>query len=204
MLLDLARKDRGLLLGLVVVTLLTVTLLASGLSSVEIQSSRQFSLDFFRRVADLANISMPSSAFSALAFLAGFLRVLLLILLPFSIYYFIRSSKARKRVLIQLLYLVGFTYLILALSQSLGQSPMELTPEPLPVDTSTLVAPDVIAGTTEVPGLDVRRRQHSHRRFIGHHHGSCLPQVSDAEEIRSRNGIRSPLGFGCARSGCRT
>jgi hypothetical protein len=149
---DLARRERGLLLGLVVVTLLAVTVLASGLSSVEIQSSRQFSLDSFRRVAELANISMPSSAFSALAFLAGFLRVMLLVMLPFSIYYFIRSSKARKRVLIQLLYLVGFTYLILALSQSLGQSPMELTPEPLPNDTYPLIAPDAIAEIADVPG----------------------------------------------------
>ena len=109
MLSDLAQRERGLLLGLAVITLLTVTVLASGLSSVEIQSSRQFSLDSFRRAADLANLSMPSSASSALAFLAGFLRVLLLVLLPFSIYYLIRSLKARKRVLIQLVYLVGFT-----------------------------------------------------------------------------------------------
>ncbi len=29
---------------------------------------------------------------------------------------------------------------------------MELTPEPLPIDTSTLVAPGAIAGTTEVSG----------------------------------------------------
>ena len=62
MLSDLAQRERGLLLGLAVITLLTVTVLASGLSSVEIQSSRQFSLDSFRRVADLANLSMPSSA----------------------------------------------------------------------------------------------------------------------------------------------
>jgi hypothetical protein len=77
---------------------------------------------------------------------------MLLIMLPVSIYYLIRSSKARKRVLIQLLYLVGFTYVILAFSQSLGQSPMELTPEPLPIDQSQLVAPDVIAELAEVPG----------------------------------------------------
>ena len=121
MLSEPARRDRGLA-GLVVVSLLAVAVLASGLSSVEIQNSRQFSVESAQGVADLANLSIPASAASALIFLAGFLRLLLLILLPFSIYYFIKSSKARKRIPIQVLYLVGFTYLILALSQSLGQS----------------------------------------------------------------------------------
>jgi hypothetical protein len=152
MLSDLARRERGLLLALAAVTLLTVTVLASGLSSVELQSSRQYSLDPFQRVADIVNLSMPSPALSALAFLAGFVRLLLLVLLPFSIYYFIKSSNVRKRVLSQVLYLVGFTYLILALSNTLGQPPGELTHLPLPVDPPTLRAPDVIAGATEVPG----------------------------------------------------
>jgi len=152
MLSDHARKDRGLLLGLVVVSLLAVTVLASGLSSVEIQNSRQFSVESAQSVADLANLSIPASAASALIFLAGFLRLLLLILLPFSIYYFIKSSKARKRILIQVLYLIGFTYLILALSQSLGQSPVEVTPEPLPKIPGSTAAPELIAGAANVPG----------------------------------------------------
>ncbi|MEE9216021.1 MAG: DUF4129 domain-containing protein [Anaerolineales bacterium] len=149
---NLARRERGLLLGLVVVTLLSITVLASGLSSVEVQSSRQFTLDSDQRVADIANLSMPSAALSALSFLAGFLRLLLLVLLPFSIYYFIKSSEARKRILIQVLYLTGFTYLILALSQSMGQSPLELIPEPLPIDAATIASPDVVSGANEVPG----------------------------------------------------
>ncbi len=152
MLSDLARRERGLLLALAAVTLLTVTVLASGLSSVELQSSRQYSLDPFRRVADIANLSMPSPALSALAFLAGFVRLLLVVLLPFSIYYFIKSSNVRKRVLSQVLYLVGFTYLILALSNTLGQPPGEQASLPRPIDPTTLRAPDVVAGATEVPG----------------------------------------------------
>ena len=151
MLSEPARRDRGLA-GLVVVSLLAVAVLASGLSSVEIQNSRQFSVESAQGVADLANLSIPASAASALIFLAGFLRLLLLILLPFSIYYFIKSSKARKRILIQVLYLVGFTYLILALSQSLGQSPLELTPEPLPRIPGSTASPDLIAGVSNVPG----------------------------------------------------
>ena len=152
MLSDHARKDRGLLLGLVVVSLLSVTVLVSGLSSVKIQNSRQFSTESGQGVADLANLSISASAASALIFLAGFLRLLLLILLPFSIYYFIKSSKARKRILIQVLYLVGFTYLILTLSQSLGQSPLEVTPEPLPNIPGPTASPDLIAGVSNVPG----------------------------------------------------
>jgi len=152
MLSEPARKDRGLLLGLVVVSLLAVTVLASGLSSVEIQSSRQFSVESAQGVADLVNLSIPDSAASALIFLAGFLRLLLLILLPFSIYYFIKSSSVRKRILIQVLYLVGFTYLILALSQSLGQSPLEVMPEPLPSIPGPTASPDLIAGVSNVPG----------------------------------------------------
>jgi len=151
MLSEHARKDRGLLLGLVVVSLLAVTVLASGLSSVEIQNSRQFSLESTQGVADLANLSLSASAASALIFLAGFLRLLLLVLLPFSIYYFIKSSKARKRILIQVLYLVGFTYLILALSQSLGQSTLEVTPEPLSSIPGPSASPDLIAGVSNVP-----------------------------------------------------
>ncbi len=71
MLSDHTRKNRGLLLGLVVVSLLAVTVLASGLSSVEIQNSRQFSVEFAQSVADLANLSIPASAASALIFLAS-------------------------------------------------------------------------------------------------------------------------------------
>ena len=41
---DHARRERGLLLGLVAVSLLSVTVLASGLSSVEVQSGRQQAL----------------------------------------------------------------------------------------------------------------------------------------------------------------
>jgi hypothetical protein len=149
---DLARRERGLLLALAAITLLTVTVLASGLSSVEVQSSRQFSLVSFQQVADIANLSMPSSVLSAFAFLAGFVRLLLLVFLPFSIYYFIKSSSARKRVLIQVLYLVGFTYLILALSKTLGRPSGERPPLPLPLSPTTLRAPDTIAGATEVPG----------------------------------------------------
>jgi len=84
MLSDHARRDRGLLLGLVVVSLLAVMVLASGLSSIEIQNSRQFSVESARSVANLVNLSIPASAASAFIFLAGFLRLLLLILLPFS------------------------------------------------------------------------------------------------------------------------
>ena len=58
----------------------------------------------------------------------------------------------RKRILIQVLYLIGFTYLILALSQSLGQSPLEVTPEPLPNIPGPTAAPEVIAGAANVPG----------------------------------------------------
>lgn len=152
MLSDLARRERGLLLALAAVTLLTVTVLASGLSSVELQDGRQFSLDPLRRVADIANLSMPSPALSALAFLARFVRLLLLVLLPISIYYFIKSPNVRKRVLTQVLYLVGFTYLILSLSQTLGRPPGEQTPPPRPIDPTTLRAPDVIGGAAEVPG----------------------------------------------------
>ncbi len=152
MLSEPARRDRGLLIGLVVVSLLAVAALASGLSSVEIQNSRQFSVESAQGVADLVNLSIPASATSALVFLAGFLRLLLLILLPFSIYYFIKSSKARKRVLIQVLYLVGFTYLILALSQSLGQTPLEVTPEPLSSIPGPTASPDLVAGVSNVPG----------------------------------------------------
>lgn len=149
---DHARRDRGLLLGLVVVSLLAVTVLASGLSSVEIQNSRQFSVESAQSVADFVNLSIPASAASAFIFLAGFLRLMLLILLPFSIYYFIKSSKARKRILIQVLYLVGFTYLILALSKSLGQSPLEVTPEPLASIPGPTASPDLVAGVSNVPG----------------------------------------------------
>jgi Domain of unknown function (DUF4129) len=152
MLSDHALRDRGLLLGLVVVSLLAVTVLASGLSSVEIQNSRQFSTESGQGVANLANLSISASATSALIFLAGFLRLLLLVLLPFSIYYFIKSANARKRILIQVLYLGGFTYMILALSQSFGQSPLEATPEPHPGSTGPTASPDVIVGVPNVPG----------------------------------------------------
>ena len=149
---DLARRERSLLLGIVIVTLLAVTVLASGLSSVEVQSSRQFSLDSFQQAADLANLSVSSSAISAFAFLAGLIRVVLLVLLPFSIYYFVKSSNARKRTLIQVLYLAGFTYVILTLSKSLGRQPGELAPLPFPEDGSPLVAPETVGGATEIPG----------------------------------------------------
>ena len=152
MLSDLARRERSLLLGIMIVTLLAVTVLASGLSSVEVQSSRQFSLDSFQQVADLANLSISSSAISAFAFLAGLIRVVLLVLLPFSIYYFIKSSNARKRILIQILYLTGFTYVILALSRSLGRQPEELDPLPLPVDGFPLEAPETVGSAAEIPG----------------------------------------------------
>ena len=180
MLSDHVRRDRGLLLGLVVVSLLAVTVLASGLSSVEIQNSRQFSTESGQGVVNLANLSIPASATSALVFLAGFLRLMLLILLPFSIYYFIKSSNARKRILIQVLYLVGFTYLILALSQSLGESPLEVTPEPLPSIPGPTASPDLIAGVSSVPGwvhivasvaiamLLAATAVFAYRRFIGY------------------------------------
>ncbi len=71
MLYDPARRERGLLLGLVAVSLLTVTVLASGLSSVEVQSSRQLAFGAVRQIADLANLSMSGSALSALSFPAG-------------------------------------------------------------------------------------------------------------------------------------
>lgn len=145
MLSDITRKDRGLLLGLAVVTLLAVALLASGLSSVEVQNSRQLSMDAGGRVADLANLTLNDSALSALSFLAGFFRLLLLVLLPFSIYNLVTSASARKRVLIQLAYLVGFAYLILTLSKTFGQSSSESSPISPSVDP-TAVAPEVVAG----------------------------------------------------------
>lgn len=150
MLSDITRKDRGLLLGLSVVTLLAVALLASGLSSVEVQSSRQLSIDAGGRVADLANLTLNDSALSALSFLAGLFRLLLLVLLPFSIYNLVTSASARKRVLIQLAYLVGFAYLILTLSKTFGQSSSESSPISPSVDP-TAVAPEVVAGVAEVP-----------------------------------------------------
>ncbi|MFQ5942098.1 MAG: DUF4129 domain-containing protein [Anaerolineales bacterium] len=145
------RRDRALLVAIVIVTLMAVTILASGLSSVEIKSSRQLSFDAVQQAADLANLTMPSSAVSALSFLAGLLRVVMLLLLPFSVYYFVKSPNARKRVLVQLVYLVGFAYLILALSKSLGQAPDQPGFARPPVDPAAVPPPGIFSTITDTP-----------------------------------------------------
>lgn len=152
MLYDNARRERGLLLGLIAVSLLSVTVLASGLSSVEVQTSRQLTLEAARQIADFADFSLSGPALSALSFLAGFFRLLILVLLPFSIYYLVTSPNLRKRVLVQLLYLLVFAYMILALSKTLGQSPNELAPERPSVGPATSATPGIISSVAEAPG----------------------------------------------------
>ncbi|GMR10753.1 MAG: hypothetical protein BMS9Abin28_1576 [Anaerolineae bacterium] len=149
---DHARRERGLLLGLIAVSLLAVTVLASGLSSVEVQTSRQLTLEAVRQIADLADLPLSGPVLSALSFLAGFFRLLILVLLPFSIYYLVTSPNLRKRVLVQVLYLLGFAYMLLALSKTLGQVPNTVTAEQPSVGPATPANPGIISSIVEAPG----------------------------------------------------
>lgn len=140
------QRERLLIFASIVLTLGAVTALASGLSTVEIRSSGMLGAGAAQDISNFLDMSTPGSALSALSFLAGFLRILVLVLLPFSIYYFLKSSNARKRVIIQVLYLIGFSYMLLAISRSLGS----IVQEPAAPQPSIEPAPSMPMAISEI------------------------------------------------------
>ncbi len=144
--------ERGRLLAWIALTLLALTALASGLGSLEIRSSNLMGTQAAHEIAGLLDQLMPGSALSALSFLAGFLRLIVFVLLPFSIFYFLKSPEVRKRVLIQVLYLIGFSYSLLVLARNLGSFAGETSAPLLPVYQASPSTLEITPGLSEAPG----------------------------------------------------
>jgi hypothetical protein len=135
MLLRPQQLRRGLVSAL---TLLAIIALAAGLSSVELQPGLSLSPDLLggsTKLNPISRIQLPSTL---LVFVTSLLRVGFWVLLPLAIIHFIRSRSARKRVLLQLFYMLIFAYVLISLSSGLN------------LQAGT--APQLPPGSTGLPG----------------------------------------------------
>lgn len=133
-------KLQRLLVGLIAaLTLAAATALAVGVGGLELKPGRAIAASEFDRAALSNLISQIRLPAGILGMLGAILRIGALVLLPFAVLHFLRSSAARKQVLMQLLYLLLFSAAILSLSRSFG--PQQADPLELTTPRSVLPAP---------------------------------------------------------------
>jgi hypothetical protein len=128
MLVPRKQLQRGLVSA---ITLLLILILAAGVSSVELLPGRAFAPESFGGSDGFGLASRIHVPSALLAFLGSVLRVAIWVLLPFALIHFFRSRSARKRVLLQLFYLLLFAYALFSISEGLNlqrAAPTGLTP----------------------------------------------------------------------------
>lgn len=115
--------QRGLAAAFV---LLSVLALSAGLSSLELQPGSSLSPESLGGLTRFNPIELIRLPPSLLSFLGVLLRVVFWLLVPWAFIYVIRSREARRRVLMQLFFMLLLAFAVISLSKGVNLSSLDV------------------------------------------------------------------------------